>query len=60
MKTVEVEVNWAEVAYPGVEGNEISVCALHIQQTQKNFTVDIVSPNTPGKLLSARSTCATI
>ena len=49
MKTVEVEVNWAEVAYPGVEGNEISVCALHNQQTQKNFTVDIVAPNTPGK-----------
>ena len=49
MKTVEVEVNWAEVAYHGVEENEISVCALHVQQTQKNFTVDIVAPDTPGK-----------
>ena len=45
---VGVEVNWVQAIYAGSEGNVISVCALHLEETQRDFTVNIAVPNTPG------------
>jgi hypothetical protein len=41
-------VNWVEVAYTGSEGSVVNVCALHREETQRDFTVNVTIPNTPG------------
>ena len=43
-----MEVNWVEVVDTGSEGSVVSACALHREETQRDFTVNITIPNTPG------------
>ena len=46
---VGVEVNWEQATYSGNEGSVVSVCARHLQQTQRDFTINIMASNSSGK-----------
>ena len=41
-------MNWVQEIYFGNEGTSVSICAAHLRPTQRDFTVNITEPDTPG------------
>ena len=44
----DVTVEWAEKSYSDSEGNNITVCALHQEQAERSFTLNISAPSSMG------------
>ena len=45
---IGVTVEWEEVLYSAREGDGLTVCAEHQEQTEKEFTLTIPAPQSPG------------